>query len=130
MIGRETGSAMLAVFCFAYMTSLAYVAGKLRAGDRADGVEVRTLAGLDVLVLTEEIQGEKYATYIYYYEGALREYYSRADYDFDAAGGTEIARAAGFRAERDGDLVTLYLTDSGGATRTQRLLLRAEGGGA
>lgn len=26
VIGRETGSAMLAVFCFAYMTSLAYVA--------------------------------------------------------------------------------------------------------
>ncbi len=54
-------------------TSLSYLATKLRQGDRRDGVTLGELGGVPALVLSDELEGAAYNTWIYCQDGALRE---------------------------------------------------------
>jgi hypothetical protein len=57
-------------------TSLSYLATKLRQGDEAGGILVTELEGCPALVLEETINGTLYRTWIYSYEGSLREVFT------------------------------------------------------
>ena len=81
---------------------------------------------LSVVTMTEEIDGEAYATYIYHYDGALCELFSQRDYPFRPGDGTAICEVAGFGASiRDG-LATVRMSDSAGRISTVRVALRCE----
>ncbi len=50
---------------FVSRTGLSYLIGKVRGADAADQLEIRGEADVSVLVLGQQIEGERYNTYIY-----------------------------------------------------------------
>lgn len=112
----------------ALRTGLAYVAGKIRAGDRAGAVTVLELEGLEVLAIREDYGGEPYVTYIYWQEGALWEYFSREEYGFTPESGARVLETGEMAfAMEDGAVVLTARTESGESGL--RVALHAEGGG-
>lgn len=66
-------------------TSIAYITEKIRqndcllsSGDSSNhGISISTLAGEPALRMVQNINGEDYLTYLYLYEGSLKELYIR-----------------------------------------------------
>lgn len=58
-------------------TSLTYVAEKLRQNDHEGGVSLGEVEGSSALVLHTTYNDVSYCTYIYYYQGGLRELMTR-----------------------------------------------------
>lgn len=89
---------------FALRTPLAYVSTKVRQGDGAGALRLdEESLGTPALVLTEEGDGESYETWIYFYEGALREYYVIAGTEFLPDDGLEVVKAENFTIEETED---------------------------
>ena len=106
-------------------TALSYLAGKVRAADAADAVAVQNENGLSALLLYAEYDGERYVTYLYVYEGRLREYFTRADATFRPSVGEAVAEAVGFDAAISDGLLTLRLTLPDGSDESIRLYLQS-----
>ena len=110
--------------------ALQYVAAESRQGDRDGGIAVGRLTERDALVLAETIDGSCYETWIYCYDGYLRELFTEQGTDLAPEGGEKVLRADVFRAlmERDGFLRLDILTAAG--WETEVLSLRSgEGSG-
>ncbi len=110
--------------------ALGYVSGKLRASGDRSAVTLRTQGGEALLVIAEDIDGERYETRIYYSDGSLREQFCEAGLPFSPEDGEAITALPGFRFERSGDLITLRAALSDGTEAVTSVALRAgEGGG-
>ncbi len=72
---------------FQLRTSLSYVATKVRQTDTVNLLYIEEKEGVSVLVLGEEIDGERYETLIYPYKGYLCELYREAGMDYDLSYG-------------------------------------------
>lgn len=70
--------------------ALQYVANKVRQGDADKAVAVKTEDGQPVLEIRETIEGGDYITWIYYYEGSIRELFTYEDSGLGLADGLEI----------------------------------------
>lgn len=105
--------------------ALNYVANKVRQGDRAGLVQVVEIEGTPVLELAQEINGSRYVTWIYYWEGTIRELFTREDSGLTLADGLEIIECEGFIPSMDGDLLSVETTGEGGG----RLMLAVRSGG-
>lgn len=65
-------------------TAMAYITEKVRQSDRLltsgqPAVKLGTLENQPALILTDEIDGDEYITYLYLYNGWLKELYIRQD---------------------------------------------------
>lgn len=80
-------------------TAVAYVEEKVRQHDQQNAIHLTDVDGIPALALTESIQDEDFVTYIYYYDGALRELFVRASAAPQAANGTVIVELTGFSME-------------------------------
>ena len=111
--------------------ALSYLAEKLRQHDHTDGVNVRELDDIPSLVLYEEQNGTHYCTYLYFYDGALRELFTQASNVPSADMGTVITELSGFsfsvEAGTGGSdpVLLLTVTDGDGSTDTARIHLSA-----
>jgi len=98
-------------------TSLTYVAEKIRQNDSGGEIAVRELDGLAALTLPAVYNNEEYVTYIYEYDGALRELFVRADSAFSPDAGASILETDNFSIRQVSDtLFYLSVTDSKGVT--------------
>ena len=96
--------------------SLSYVAGKLRGADTQGGCGVEAIGGIDAIVLHHEYNGDGYRTYIYYFDGMLRELFVSESIGFDPAMGLGIAPLSKFSFEQSGRSITIQATCSDGQT--------------
>ncbi len=71
-------------------TALSYIQEKLHRGDAAGAVDVQTLADTTVLVIEHSYGGQDYRTYLYAWEGSLRELFAREELPFDPADGRAV----------------------------------------
>lgn len=62
---------------FTKRTAYSYITEKLRQNDTADAVSMGELDGTEALVLSQEMDGVTYITYLYLYDGYLKELYVR-----------------------------------------------------
>ena len=112
-------------------TALSYLTEKLRQHDHTDGVAIGDLDGLPSLILYEEQNGTRYCTYLYFYDGALRELFTQASNSPSANMGTAIAELSDFTfttesdADRSEPVLQLTVTDMDGSVDTARLHLSA-----
>lgn len=108
-------------------SAFSYVANKVRlGGGQAGAVRVEEKNGITVLSLRESYEDTEYETVIYYYDGALREYFAPAGQDFMPEAGERIAKAADFQIEEDGAGQLLFtLVDEDGGRRSMHLNLPA-----
>lgn len=84
-------------------TALSYVTEKIHQSDIAQGVALGQFDGEDALVLSQEIKGEIYKTYIYDYKGTLRELFIKDGVDAAASDGKKIIDVADFTITQIGN---------------------------
>jgi len=77
-------------------TSYTYLINKIHQSDAQGLVSVGAYEGLDALIISEEIDNIIYNTYLYYYDGSLRELFTRSGQSFDPAFGTELFKLESF----------------------------------
>lgn len=106
--------------------ALQYIANKVRQGDSAGAVSVGEQDGVQVLKLAQEIEGERYETWIYYLDGSIRELFTAADSGLSLEDGLVILECDGLRLWQDGRLLTVETTGAGGGSL--HLALRSVGG--
>lgn len=61
-------------------TTYSYVAEKLRQNDTAGSISVGQIGNSEALILSEEVNGSVYSTYLYAYDGYLRELFISPDF--------------------------------------------------
>lgn len=78
-----------------------YISTRVRQADTAGMISVGNFGGVEALELWEEIDGTRYVTRIYCYEGYLRELFCAEDIELLPSAGECImqAKAAGFSLE-------------------------------
>lgn len=95
-------------------TAYSYLTEKVRQSDLYDSVSLGQLEDTDALVLTREINNTVYATYLYLYDGSLRELFMRQGSDIGAdplSAGQEILPLTDWSLEMCGDhLLHIELT--------------------
>ena len=89
---------------------LNYVANKVRQGDEAGSVAVRTIEDTPVLELSKEINGSRYVTWIYYREGAVRELFTNEGSGLGLKDGLEIMMCGGLTFRQEGDILEVTVT--------------------
>lgn len=100
---------------YASCTALSYVTEKLHHADSSDAIVAGTFDGQDAILIRQEYSGQSYVTYLYAYDGYLRELFIKEGVAASAGDGREILATDGFSFEesRDG-LFHLSCTDSDG----------------
>lgn len=101
-----------------------YVANVVRSGDESGMVEIDTRDGIDMLVLGMDVDGERYETLIYCYEGTLRELFTSAEQEFEPDYGEIICNAQAFQPVMQNGLLEMSLTDDLGQQNTLYIALR------
>lgn len=96
-------------------TSLTYIATKIRQNDAAEAVFLTELDGAPALAIEQEIDGDRYRTYIYHFDGELREIFAASESDVHAFDGQAIMDLAGLKMEdRGGNLLRFTSVDGNG----------------
>ena len=96
-------------------TSLSYVATKVRQSDCEDSVILKDVDGTEMLLLYEEADGDIYETAIYWYDGALREYYHEKGTAFSPQNGFEVVAVSAFDFEqKEEGMLRITATDVDG----------------
>ena len=94
-------------------TCLSYVWSKVKTEDTAGKFSVGDFHGIPALCLKEVYDGSLYHTYIYLYDGWVREMFFEADLDFAPEDGTPVIETDTFMVEqRDHGLIEVT-TDAG-----------------
>ncbi len=105
---------------YAQRVSIAYITEKVRQSDVDGNVYVQKLFDQNVLVFEQTVNGNVYNTYIYSYDGYLRELFARADLDnFYPQTGQKILKLDSFDIEKTNDnLLKATVTEEDGSKET------------
>lgn len=79
--------------------SLQYVANKIRQGDQKGSISVIQVENTPVLQICSEVGENSYASWIYYYDGGIRELFADPADGLGLADGLEILTCEGFFVE-------------------------------
>lgn len=110
-------------------TCLSYLDAKVRHYDQNGQIAVETLDGCEALALYEEIEGVRYKTLIYCYDGYVRELFYEEGLQFHPADGQMIIAARDLDVELMVDnLLRLTCRTAEGVQETVLLYLRSEKG--
>lgn len=106
-------------------TALAYLSEKLRQHNEAGALSETTIGDQPALALTETKDGADYITYIYYYDGALRELFTSASATPTPETGSKITDLSAFTFEElpspsgdDSHLLRLSAADDTGVMQS------------
>lgn len=117
---------------YTHRVALSYLVNQFRRGDEINCIALTEFGGSDALVLTERVAGSEYVTYLYCYDGQLRELYTERGTDLTPADGTAILPLKSVSFSGEGSLVHITITDGAGneyaADVSQRSAV-GEGGG-
>ncbi len=105
---------------YAQRVSIAYITEKVRQSDVDGNIYVQRLFDQNVLVFEQTVNGSVYNTYIYSYDGYLRELFARADLDnFYPQTGQKILKLNSFDIEKaNEDLLKATVTEEDGSKET------------
>ena len=106
---------------------LTYITAKIHGGDRKNGVSSASFEGVDAVRLTEEIDGISYETWLYVYDGWLRELFCEPDSGLLPEDGETITEAEALTVREEGGLLTLTYVDGAGTEETARVWVRSGG---
>ena len=88
---------------YASCTALSYVTEKLHQADSSDAIDAGTFDGQDAILIRQEYSGQTYVTYLYAYDGYLRELFIKEGVAASAGDGREILATDGFSFEESRD---------------------------
>lgn len=107
-------------------TAFSYVANQVRRADAYDGIGVGEWGEQEALVLVQNYGGWEYITYLYYYNGALRELFVEKGTELDPEAGLPIVwlEGAGVQMDKQG-LITMTASFPDGRQEQMYLAARA-----
>lgn len=91
-------------------TAISYISEKIRQHNRYEPVELSELDGIPALKLKENIGQETYATYIYFYDQALRELFIHEHTEASASMGTVLVSLSALEFQPLADKQLLSVT--------------------
>ena len=106
-------------------TAAQYLTTKVRQADVAGWVGVEEFEGLSALTVTEEIEGTVYRTWIYCYDGYIRELFAAADGGMMPDAGEKVLEAEALSVREDGEMICAEITAPDGTTQEVRLYPRS-----
>ena len=107
-------------------TPLAYLTEKVRQNDVADSISIEELSGISCLALRGSSDDISYTTYLYTYDGWLRELLVRDGTKASPETGKKIIEASDFSIEElSNGLYRLTITDTSGEIHTRILSERS-----
>ena len=99
--------------------SYAYLSEKIRQNDRSDALFIGSYGDGDALIISEEINGKTYYTYLYQYDGTLRELFTNTPETLSPSAGQVIMDCSSFSVSAVGNRLYLCsLTASNGEETT------------
>ena len=106
-------------------TALSYLTEKLRQNDR-DGIFLDELDGTQAVVLLQETDDASYLTYLYAWDGQLRELYVKEGTTLSPSAGKSILPVKEFSVEESADqVITFHCTDTSGDTASAVYAIRS-----
>jgi len=94
-------------------TSLSYVTEKIRQHDAIGSIDIQITDNQPVLVLTQNLLGTDYKTYLFSYDGYLKEFTAKDDYELDLQNGQKLIEIKDFYAEEvNPSLYHFIITDT------------------
>ncbi len=105
---------------------LNYVANKVRQGDQAGSVTVKTIEDTPVLELGQEMNGRNYVTWIYYRDGAVRELFTNEGSGLGLKDGLTIMECQGLTFTQKASVLEVQVTGD----ENSSLLLYIRSGGS
>ena len=111
-----------------------YVSAKIRDNDTDGNVAVGGFAsageedGINTLHLYQVIEGERFDTRIYYYDGYVYELFTLEDLEFKPEAGNPVMEAKGLSFKMDGGVIEIETVDTEGHTNTATVALRSGSG--
>ena len=111
-------------------TAVQYLSTRVRQADRLGGVEAGSFEGCPALILPEEIDGVRYETRVYCYDGYLRELFAAADGGFLPSDGEKVLPAEALRVSAGEAALYLELCTADGQWQELTLYLRSGEGAA
>ena len=105
-------------------TLYAYMLNTLRGDDYAGTVGLHSEDGIDMVTVAYDYGGDLFEKRVYYYDGYLREMLMSVGNEFVPEAGEQVCEASSFRAEMNGKLITIELTDADGELHTVETVLR------
>lgn len=109
-------------------TCISYISSKVHHNLAADSIYLSEVAGEPAIALDEEIDGEIFVTYIYYYDGYVKELFTIKGSDFPAESGFDVLQVNSFSFDITSDGL-LYVTCTGTAGGTAQTYLNLYTGG-
>lgn len=100
---------------YAARTSLSYINEKIRQNDADGGISLQTIEGQPCLALESFLGDASYITYIYEYDGMLKELFIRSGIDISLSAGKDIMEVWDFSiSEPEDGLLCFTSTDAKG----------------
>ncbi|MCL1792911.1 MAG: DUF4860 domain-containing protein [Oscillospiraceae bacterium] len=106
--------------------TFSYFATKIRQNDKTGIISVEKKHGVDMIAIKES---ESETTYIYYFDGYVRELFVDDDTAFELDWGEGIIQAGGFDFDFDENKneIKMSLTDQSGEVQSTKVYLRSGG---
>ena len=112
---RATANAM--DYNYEIRTVTSYLREKTRQNSSNSSISIETIDGTNALCLKNTLNNTIYNTYIYYYDGSLREMYIQEGTPFTLNLGQQIVTISGFdMVKTDDGLIIVTISDSFGGT--------------
>ena len=100
-------------------TAMNYIVEKVRANNESAGIAIKKINNQQVLCLYETAQKKTYVTYVYCYQGKLRELYVSDTQSFDPESGDVIMNATDLSFKAEDTILTITLTMNGTTETSQ-----------
>ena len=103
-------------------TAVSYITEKVRQNDTADSILLTTLEDVPALCMVSQPEGDTYCTYLYLYDGHLKELFMKQDASLGGRvlpAGTDIMKLDALTLEYAGDdLIRVFLQTPSGESHT------------
>lgn len=99
---------------FDRQTCVSYITAKIRANNEEGKIGIGEFGGVPALCIYENAGESEYVTYIYQYDGAVRELFCSAQITLEPSAGAALTDAGALDFSKDGNLYRIKLTDTDG----------------
>ncbi len=107
-------------------TASSYITQKIHSHDEAGMVELSNLDNKDCLILKDVYGDKEYLTYIYEYDGVLKELFVASDASVHPGDGQDILDIKDFSVDLDGQIIHVSITDQKEQSINSAIYLHSE----
>lgn len=99
---------------FNKQTCISYITAKVRSNNKQDKIYVGDFNGINALCIKDSVGEMEYVTYIYQYDGMVRELFCNTEVtqSLDPSAGAALTEAKNLQFSKDGSLFEIKLTDT------------------